>query len=193
MTSGIRAGSDNDATGVISVITLAFSTDPMVRWTWPDPGVYLANFPSFVKAFGGSAFADGTAYFADGYGGAALWLQPGVHPDEQTMIELVEKTAPEALKPDMYGIFEQMDKYHPKEPHWYLPLIGVDPSMQGNGTGSSLMKHALEVCDRDHKIAYLESSNPRNISLYERHGFEVIGEIQSGTSPVMRPMLRKAR
>ncbi|MCA1748539.1 MAG: hypothetical protein LC634_03060 [Sphingomonadales bacterium] len=41
--------------------------------------------------------------------------------------------------------------------------------------------------------AYLESSNPRNISLYLRHGFEIVGEIQHGSSPVMTPMLRPAR
>jgi ribosomal protein S18 acetylase RimI-like enzyme len=55
------------------------------------------------------------------------------------------------------------------------------------------MTEALKAVDRDGLIAYLESSNPKNISLYQRHGFEVIGEIQSGSSPVLRPMLRKAR
>ena len=193
MTSIIKAAGDNDALGVIGVITLAFSSDPMARWSSPDPGTYLATFPSLAKAFGGEAFAAGTAYFADGYAGAALWLPPGTHPDEQAMIELIEKMAPEAIRADLYNIFELMDKFHPKEPHWYLPMIGVDPTRQGNGVGSSLMKHALEVCDRDNLIAYLESSNPRNISLYERYGFKVIGEIQSGSSPVVRPMLREAR
>ena len=30
--------------------------------------------------------------------------------------------------------------------------------------------------------AYLESSNPRNMSLYERHGFESMGKVQIGDS-----------
>jgi ribosomal protein S18 acetylase RimI-like enzyme len=55
------------------------------------------------------------------------------------------------------------------------------------------MRHATERCDRDGLPAYLESSNPRNISLYQRHGFEVVGRIQAGTSPVMTPMYRKPR
>lgn len=55
------------------------------------------------------------------------------------------------------------------------------------------MKHALRRVDEDRLPAYLESSNPRNISLYERHGFEVVGEIQVGKSPVMTPMIRAAR
>lgn len=72
-------------------------------------------------------------------------------------------------------------------------MIGVDPAHQGGGIGSALIAEGLKAVDRDGLIAYLESSNPRNIPLYQRHGFEVIGEIQSGSSPTVRPMLRKAR
>jgi len=77
--------------------------------------------------------------------------------------------------------------------HWYLPAIGVDPRGQGKGYGSALLAHSLEVCDRAHEAAYLESTNPLNIHLYERFGFEVIGEIQAGRSPTIVPMLRAAR
>lgn len=189
----IKTAAPSDEVALISVLTLAFSSDPMARWSQPDPEKYLVNFPLFVKAFGGNALTQGTAYYADGYGGAALWLPPGVGPDEEMLMGLVERTSPDEIKPDLYGIFEQMDKYHPKEPHWYLPMIGVDPSQQGNGIGSKLMKHALVACDRDNLPAYLESSNPKNISLYERHGFEVIGEIQVGSSPTLRPMLRSPK
>jgi ribosomal protein S18 acetylase RimI-like enzyme len=86
-----------------------------------------------------------------------------------------------------------MGSFHPEEPHWYLPLIGVDPSHQARGYGSMLMKHALERCDREEKLAYLESSNPRNLSLYIRHGFELIGTIQVADAPPVFPMRRKPR
>ena len=55
------------------------------------------------------------------------------------------------------------------------------------------MTRALQRCDEDGLIAYLESSNPRNLSLYERHGFEIIGKIQAGTSPTLYPIIREAR
>jgi hypothetical protein len=55
------------------------------------------------------------------------------------------------------------------------------------------MEHALIACDRDHSPAYLESSNPKNVPLYERHGFELLGTIQVGASPPIFPMLRKSR
>jgi ribosomal protein S18 acetylase RimI-like enzyme len=86
-----------------------------------------------------------------------------------------------------------MGEFHITEPHWYLPLIGVDPAQQGRGYGSALLRHALAACDSAGLPAYLESSNPRNVPLYERHGFEIIGVIQSGSSPEMPAMLRKPR
>jgi ribosomal protein S18 acetylase RimI-like enzyme len=86
-----------------------------------------------------------------------------------------------------------MANYHPKEPHWYLPLLGVDPAHQNKGVGGALLRHVTDRCDRDGVAAYLESSNPRNIALYERHGFEILGRAQSGQSPVITPMLRRPR
>jgi ribosomal protein S18 acetylase RimI-like enzyme len=71
-----------------------------------------------------------------------------------------------------------------------LPLLGVDPLHHGQGLGSALIQHAIVMCDRDNKLAYLESSNPTNIPFYERHGFELLGTIQVKTSPPIFPMLR---
>jgi ribosomal protein S18 acetylase RimI-like enzyme len=149
--------------------------------------------PSFTRAFGGGAFVHNGAYCTDDYAGAALWLRPNAHPDEQALGDVLERTVSASIRGDLFKVFEQMAKYHPAEPHWYLPLIGVDPAHQGKGYGSALMTYALQQCDRDHAPAYLESTNPRNISLYRRHGFEVLGTIQVGGSPPLVPMLRRPR
>jgi hypothetical protein len=42
-------------------------------------------------------------------------------------------------------------------------------------------------------VAYLESTNPANLSLYVRHGFEVVGQMQAGRSPPLFPMVRQPR
>jgi ribosomal protein S18 acetylase RimI-like enzyme len=182
-----------DKEAMIETLTLAFSADPAARWSWPEPGRFLRAFPRFAEAFGGAAFVKGTAHRVDGHAGAALWLPPGVDSDEEAMGALMEETvAPEAQK-DAVAVMQQMERYHPREPHWYLPLIGIDPAKQGRGLGGALLRHALAICDKDHSIAYLESSNPRNVPLYERHGFEILGTIQVGGSPTIIPMLRKPR
>jgi len=186
----VRAAEQDPA---ISTITLAFSADPAARWLYPDAQKYLEYFPSFIKAFAGAAFEHGSADCADGYAGVALWLPPGAHPDEKALVALLQHTIAEQDQAEVFALLEQMDRYHPAEPHWYLPMIGVDPAKQGNGYGSALLKHALECCDRDDKLAYLESSSPKNIPLYQRHGFELLGTIQVGSSPPLFPMQRRPR
>jgi GNAT superfamily N-acetyltransferase len=192
-TAAITTAPAADAEHAIAVLTLAFSSDPACRWSWPDPRQYLASFPSFVRAFAGQAFAQGTAHCLPGYAGAALWLPPGAHPDEDALVELIQDTIAEDTQADMFAVFEQMGSYHPDGPHWYLPLIGVDPSRQRRGLGSELLRHALALCDRDDLPAYLESTNPENTPLYQRHGFEVLATIQVGASPPIFPMLRQPR
>lgn len=189
----VKVATTADEAAAVDAIVLAFSTDPAARWTWRDPHPYLTYFPRFVKAFGGKAFTHGSAYTIEDNLGAALWLPPEVEPDEETMTALLEASVPEKILNEVFGLLEQMGRFHPNEPHWYLPLMGVDPMQQGRGIGSALMQEALIACDRDRKLAYLESTNVRNIPLYERHGFEVLGTIQVGTSPALFPMLRKPR
>lgn len=193
LTIDVRSANDSDQQAVIDVITLAFSSDPMARWAFPDPVKYLAVMPDVTRAFGGNGFAHGTVHLVDGGLAAAMWLPPGVDPDSDRLAALTEKHVPEDRLGDMMRVFEQMGSFHPTDPCWYLPMIGVDPACQGRGYGSALMRYATERCDRDGVAAYLESSNPRNIPLYERHGFEIIGSIQVGTSPTLVPMLRQPR
>ena len=192
-TVAIRNTAASDEEHAINVIVLAFSADPAARRMFPDPTQYLRHFPKLVKAFGGKAFDHGTAYRIDGFRGAALWLPPDVHPDDEPLGALIEETVAEPVRPEVFAVIEQMANYHPGEPHWYLPLIGVDPIHQGKGLGTALMRHVLSRCDREKKLAYLESSNAKNIPLYEREGFERIGTIQAGTWPALYPMVRTPR
>jgi ribosomal protein S18 acetylase RimI-like enzyme len=182
-----------DEVPAIDTVVLAFAGDPIARWNWPHSHQYLTSMPSLVRAFGGNAFSHSGAYCTNDYIGVALWLPPGVQPNEQRLTEIIESTVSASLRADAFGMFERMASYHPNAPHWYLPLIGVDPAHQGKGHGDALMAYALQRCDHDHVAAYLESTNPRNIPLYERHGFEVLGTIQIGSSPPLVPMLRGPR
>jgi ribosomal protein S18 acetylase RimI-like enzyme len=182
-----------DQERVVSAIVLAFAGDPVARWSWPEPHTFLTYFPEFTNAFGGKAFNHGTAYSVADFSGGALWLPPGVQPDEAVLAGLMERSLDPKRLQIASSIMEKMGSFHPTEPHWYLPLIGVDPAKQGRGYGSVLLHHALERIDREGRIAYLESTNPANIPLYERHGFKVIGTIQVDEAPPLFPMIRHPR
>ena len=178
------------AAGVIDIVTLAFMTDPAARWLYPESDDYLANYPEFVRGFGGRAFEHGCADHLEGYG-AAMWLPPGVQSDDAALDTLLERTVPRHRLHALVEVLRQMGNYNPNEPHWHLAFLGVVPAHQYKGHGSALLKHGLARCDENREPAYLESTNPRNIPLYERYGFQVLGTIQVADSPPIVPMLRK--
>jgi ribosomal protein S18 acetylase RimI-like enzyme len=186
----IRTATPLDEALIIDVITLAFVADPALRWLYPDPREYLTSLPEFARGYGGRAFDQGRAHFVEGYVGAALWLAPDVHPDEEALNALLERSPPERRNA-VLEILAQLDRYHPTEPHWHLAMIAIDPANQHCGYGSALMQRGLEPCDRNGQAAYLESTNPMNLPFYERHGFDLLGTIQVGAVPPVYPMLRR--
>ena len=185
----ITVVTEQERSRVFASLLLSFSTDPLSRWLWPEAGDYVNCTPAF-DAFCGGAIRHGSAYRAENCEGAALWFPPGFGPDEEAFTRILEKTLRPEVQEDMFHVFEAMGEYHPTEPCWYLPTIGVDPACQGRGIGAALMKHSLLRPDEEGIPTYLESSNPRNISLYQRHGFEIMGEIKFGSSPTVTPMVR---
>lgn len=191
--ANVTIGRPQDRARLMQTIVLGFAADPMARWASPDPAVYLDRRLEFFDAMGGAAFDHGTAFVADDGAAVATWLPPGVAADHETMSAIIDDQTPASRKGEMDALFAKMAEFHLDEPHWYLPLIAADPTRQGEGLGTALMAAAVARIDADGRPAYLESSNPRNIPLYERFGFERAGEIQVGTSPPLTPMARPGR
>lgn len=186
----VRRGEELQA---LATLTAAFAQDPVARWVWPERSTYAWAFPGFAQAFGGRAFEHGTADCAERAIGAALWLPPGVESDGPALERVLDESVPASRGGAVGELLEAMGRFHPSEAHWYLPLIGVLPAFHGRGVGSQLLRHALERCDRDVLPAYLEASSPSNRPLYERHGFEVVGELRAADCPPLWPMRREPR
>ncbi|EAQ98400.1 GNAT family N-acetyltransferase [Congregibacter litoralis] len=191
---GVVTVAEAERSRVFASLASAFSADPLMRWFFPEAADFInAATGEFYDAFGGGAVGAATAYRTAGFEGAALWYPPGMGPDEERLVASMATTVRPEIHEDCLGLMEGMEKHHPEEDHWYLAVLGVDHAYQGRGYGAQLMKHALTKIDALGMTAYLESSNPLNMSLYKRHGFEEMGSIQSGSSPAIVPMLREAR
>lgn len=95
---------------------------------------------------------------------------PAIHSvreDERSRVfAAMQNTLSADIQQDCMGLLEGMGRYHPQGDCWYLAILGVDHAYQGLGHGARLMKHALALVDAQGLPAYLESSNPMNISLY---------------------------
>ena len=182
---------DTQVAHAIAALVLAFINDPVARWMYDDPHQYLVHIPPLFRALGTSSFkARGAERTTDGLG-VALWLPPGVHGEDEPLKAVIAESIVGEKQTEVEAIFERTEHYRPIEPHWYLSLIGVEALHRNNGCGATLLQHRLRQCDRGHLPAYLWSSNPLNITLYERHGFEIADTIQEGSSPSIFPTLLK--
>jgi len=183
-----------DADKSIAALTTAFVGDPLMRWLYPSAQDYLRGYPRLLQVYCAAALAAGTVFSDLAFAGVAVWLSPGTVTDEAATAEVAKATIAAERLETYARVTRQAEQYHPvDEPLWYLPFVGVDATAQGKGVGSALMEHALRLCDEQGARAYLESSNPANLSLYERLGFQVMGRIEVGSVPPITPMIRERR
>jgi ribosomal protein S18 acetylase RimI-like enzyme len=192
-----RAGPDQ-APIVAATLADAFIDDPVMTWLLPQTvctrsGRLRRFYAAELKAY---ARRSKPVYLAADGRGAAMWSPPKTH--APTTGDSLRETLP------MIAIFRggiirasqvgtQLGGLHPKTPpHWYLYMLGTRTDSQSQGIGTAMLRLGLDAVDADHAPAYLESSNRRNVSLYERHGFEVMQEIRlAGGGPPMWPMWRE--
>lgn len=178
------------------LLVAAFADDPVVSWVFEDPesrpGHSAAFFDSLLRRLGGHDLV----WTTDDLAGAACWARPG-HWRESPMEVL--RMARHTLFGMRRNLLQKMrglagiEARHPSEPHLYLATVGVRPGRQGEGIGSALIRPGLQYCDAAGLPAYLESSNERNVPLYERHGFEVTEELVLPGGPTVWLMWREAR
>ena len=72
--------------------------------------------------------------------------------------------------------FKEWAKHDPVEQHWHLGPIGVLPTHQGSGVGSTLMERFCAEVDACAANAYLETDLDKNVRFYEKYGFKVFSE-----------------
>lgn len=114
--------------------------------------------------------------------GAALIHRPGTYPPPLAAQLKVFWAGFKALRSPTVlwrwaKLLSTMDKHHPKEPHFYLEILGVDPQWQGIGFGSRLMERLNKWADAEGVGSYLETAKAGNVPFYERHGFQVVKEL----------------
>jgi GNAT superfamily N-acetyltransferase len=189
-----------DVRSLSRVLARAFYTDPVMNYMLPDdkarakalPPMFATLTRNHFIARGGSEVAS-----RDGViGAAALWDPPGLR--KSSRIE--ELRMMPTLAWHFHSRAEQtktlgrlMEEAHPEEPHWYLMVIGSDPSLRGAGFGQALMGSRLDRCDAERAPAYLEASEASLVPYYNRFGFEQIGKIDIPDGPTMIPMWRAPR
>jgi ribosomal protein S18 acetylase RimI-like enzyme len=167
------------------VLARAFDDDPVFRYLYPAPRRRRWASRGFLRALAsdGMPFGEVWAALDDGtVVGTAGWLPDGAFPpSRRRSLRLLLGSAGALLTPrtlrDGLRYLSETERLHPKGPHWYLAVIGVEPARQGEGIGGQLLDVVLERLDADRVPAYLETSTEANVAWYRHHGFVVQHEI----------------
>ncbi len=180
------------------MLARSFFDDPVSIWSCKPDALRPAVLERFQAARLRQLLKEQDVWTTPELSSAALWASPGRW---KTTPRQDASLARGLLHPRLLGRAPLIvagllgiERRHPRTPpHWYLAVLGTDPSAQGQGLGSAVLAPVLEQCDADGVGAYLESSKERNIDFYARHGFRVMAELRLPRGPSMWPMWRDPR
>ena len=179
------------------MLARAFGNNPLSLHLFPDARTRSLRLERGFRLYLRQVIRPhGCGFVADGIG-VALWLPPGSFPLPIWTSSLLLPGFAHALGVRRLRLglrtLAEIDCQHPLgEIHWYLLFIGVDPMAQGRGVGTKLLQASLAGCDASHEAAYLETADPRNLSLYLRNGFRVIKEWNLTAGPHFWGLWREA-
>lgn len=178
----VRPITPGDLDAVGSALGRAFADDPVMAYVVPDlePAERAGRLTAFYVTEARQRARHAHALTSSGCEGAALWAPPdrwrtSIRDGLGLASSLLRAAGPRVV-PRM-ALLSRMEKVHPREPHWYLAILGTDPQHQGKGIGGALLGPVLERCDTEGMPAYLESSKEANVPYYERFGWRVTGEL----------------
>ncbi|HXW62880.1 MAG TPA: GNAT family N-acetyltransferase [Candidatus Acidoferrales bacterium] len=177
---------------VAEMLARAFYDDPSVIWIEPDSARRARMLPVFYEVGTRYAHLFGEAYTSAGnIEGAALWIAPGSGDfTSDRMAAAGGNRLSAAMGPEAFGRFVALTRHFGRlrkaampSSHWYLNVLGVEPSRQGMGIGSQLIQPILQRADESVLVCYLETMKARNVAFYRQHGFEVVveGNLEDGS------------
>ncbi len=170
----------------IETLTAAFFHDPLSEFLLPEAGSRTKGLSTGLDFVLGLSAKTWTVATANKECAGVIGASP---PEEYpppffqmmaVLTKLILKSlsfAPYRVMEQWVKIFNKFDKIRPRQPHWYILVLGVHPDHQRKGLGGVLLRQVLRKADEDGIAVYLESSNRRNLDFYSKHGFEVIEQI----------------
>jgi ribosomal protein S18 acetylase RimI-like enzyme len=194
----IRPATVADLDIVAGIAAAGFYDDPMMSWLLQDGDRRLGQLTLMFRGLAEDCVPDrGHVLLADD-ASVCLWRDPTFdhHADDDAPGDgdgdAVDAPSPfDADEQVRFGILRTaMHEAHPTEAHWYLNVVATRPDARSRGLGAAVLAPIIARADADGAPCYLESTNPRNRSLYRRHGFEDMGDIHLDDGVSMRQMWR---
>jgi ribosomal protein S18 acetylase RimI-like enzyme len=168
-----------DREPVISSLVAAFVSDPVLRHLFPDE----ASYPGHAAAFFGELFDKrvrrGTVWTIGRGASVAMWDAPeaGDAPAEVPGPDTLAAQLPADAVARVEAYDLAVHDALPRAPFWYLGVLGTHPDHAGRRWGHALMSSGLRRAAEAGLPAVLETSNPANVEVYRRAGWEVAATV----------------
>lgn len=179
---GIRRMSPNDIGAACEVLGLAFADNPNTLVVARGDRARAQRMTESGARFAKLGRRYSHVLVAEDKGRVVGVLNAIAWPNCQLRLSEKLKIAPSMIWVTGLGLpraFKMMNvwaKHDPGERHWHVGPIGVHPELQGQGIGKAMLAAFLEMADEQGSPAYLETDVDRNVALYERFGFKIVGQ-----------------
>jgi GNAT superfamily N-acetyltransferase len=193
-----RQASLGDCDVILDTLVAAFDDDPVWgTWAFPQHDGAERQRRSLFRIWLEGAIEHCCVLASCNFEAVALWYPPSATRDsEHDQRGLAALAASLGADADVFleGC-ARLEAAHPQErPHFYLSLLGTRPEARGQRFGARLLEGSIELLDAARMPAYLESTNPKNLPLYESLAFERIGRLQlPGQGPIVDLMWREPK
>jgi hypothetical protein len=168
---------------VVDTVVTAFEADPAFRFFFPDDASYRDLAGRFTGYLFDRRVSLGTVWIVEGGASVSMWDPPNA-----TAGDLAEGPP----SPDLpAGVIARLQAYDavvhaalPSAPHWYLGVVATHPDRAGRRWGRAVMAAGLQDAAVSGLPAYLETTNPHNVEIYRRAGWEVTESVTVQTLKV---------
>ncbi|MBX3192069.1 MAG: GNAT family N-acetyltransferase [Labilithrix sp.] len=179
---------DDELETAAATLALAFMNDPIFVFMMPAPKAREAWLRWFHLRALRECKSVGGAFTVEGPEAGAIGLYPpGAWPPALRnligAIPIPPGLPPHRLITRGLRLERRIHALHPAAKHLYVYVLGVHPSKKGRGLGGALLRHAASLAREAGAVSHLETSNPDNLSLYRRFGFEVTSEVTAHGGP----------
>jgi len=156
----------------------AFYDDPLMMYLMPTDERRARTMTHIMRCAVRLAFPEGESYALDTPdNGAALFMPPGRWkvPAARVAGTILPVSWRFGFGPiaRYLAVMKELEAKHPREDHWHLATLGVEPDRQGQGIGGRLVSSVLERAEAEGTTVYLETNKTRNVVFYRKHGFRV--------------------
>lgn len=169
----IRLATPADLDPLAATVVAAFDHDPAFRAFFGTGHEFGRLALAFATDLLQRRIATESVWMTDDGDAVAMWDPPAG--TVETPPSELDLPADARARLDEYDA--RVHGAMPTTPHWYLGVLASHPRRRGEGLARSVARAGLDAAADAGVRAVLETTNPDNVTLYERSGWRVSAEV----------------